>query len=182
MLKSGITEDGVKVSFDVNYAYSPDKKASDLKYGENLLTFTKDPNTNEDRSDVSATEEINGDLVIFYTGNTGVIKEQGKSSKTVLHETLHFLGLSDRYDEYNNNLTGMLNQTVPQRGFQNDIMSNGTSFNPYYYELYKNFAEKISTVYYMHAIPINTRVDLNKEVSLLTPYESGEVHTNHNVK
>jgi|GEM_PF-4260744 len=118
--------DGVEVSFDVQYVYDPNKKSSDLnsKLGENLLTFTKKPeNDNVFPRDVS---HVNGFLNPFgrynieTTGNTGEIHNSGKVNYTVLHESLHLLGLSDRYSEltgkpyinYNNDIMGVYGKTT----------------------------------------------------------------------
>ena len=113
------TVDGVEVSFDVQYVYDPNKKSNDLnsKLGENLLTFTKKPeNDNVTPRDVS---HINSYLMpygrynIETSGNTGEIHNSGKVNYTVLHESLHLLGLSDRYSEK----TGK-----PFSAYKNDIM------------------------------------------------------------
>jgi hypothetical protein len=94
------TVDGVKVSFDVQYKYDPNKKPEDLnaKLGENLLTFSSKEESKTNRSHISGF--IRG--IIQYTGNTGVVFGSGKGNYTTLHETLHFLGLSDRYNSEGN--------------------------------------------------------------------------------
>ena len=114
------TVDGVEVRFDVQYVYDPNKKPSDLKskLGENLLTFTRKPeNDNVFPRDVS---HINPGYYIPFgrynvepSGNTGEIHNSGKVNYTILHESLHLLGLSDRYSE----TTGK-----PFPNYKNDIM------------------------------------------------------------
>jgi len=114
------TVKGVEVSFDVQYVYGPNKKSSELnsKLGENLLTFTKKPeNDNVFPRDVS---NVNPGYYILFgrynvepSGKTGEIHNSGKDNFTVLHESLHLLGLSDRYSE----TTGK-----PYTNYKNDIM------------------------------------------------------------
>ena len=49
------------------------------------------------------------------TGNTGVIMNSGKNNNTILHESLHLLGLSDRYDAN----TG----EIKDKHYKDDIMA-----------------------------------------------------------
>ncbi|MDP3929526.1 MAG: hypothetical protein Q8R57_10930 [Bacteroidota bacterium] len=107
------TVDGVEVSFDIQYVYDPKKKAEDLnsKLGENLLTFNK----KEEQSDASSRSHVNGYMYPGrpqeYTGNTGTVYSSGKTNYTILHESLHLTGLSDRY-------TG----SGANKGYEKDIM------------------------------------------------------------
>jgi RHS repeat-associated protein len=111
------TVDGVVVSFNVEFIYDPGKKESDLSpfNGENLLTFSVKPENNAVTP--RGVSHING--LIYsgdykdYVGNTGEIHNSGKVNYTIMHETLHLLGLSDRYTE----VTGKANA-----GYKNDIM------------------------------------------------------------
>src|SRR5690606_32991702 len=71
--------------------------------------------------------------------NTGEINNKsGNIERTVTHETLHFLGLSDRYDKFDNNLS--TNKKV-HSGFSNDIMGTGNDFNNVHYENILDYAK-----------------------------------------
>ncbi|MBC8054692.1 MAG: hypothetical protein H7Y13_16665 [Sphingobacteriaceae bacterium] len=111
------TVDGVVVSFDIEFIYDPKKKEENTSTfnGENLLTFSKKPeNNNVTPRDVSHVNAFTyAGSPTRYAGETGTIHNSGKSTNTVMHETLHLLGLSDRYDEQ----TGK-----PHKGYGNDIM------------------------------------------------------------
>jgi hypothetical protein len=108
------TVDGVEVSFDIQYVYDPEKIASDLnsQLAENLLIFNQiaEPDIGPERSHVNSYTYKSSPKK--YTGNTGVIYGYGKSNFTVMHESLHLIGLSDRYGA--NGETNI--------GYENDIM------------------------------------------------------------
>ncbi len=107
--------DGVEVSFDVKYEYAPDKKQDDLiaKNGENILNFSDkgEPSRGAGRSHVNGYTYGAPYGPDEYTGNTGTINNKGKDDYTVLHESLHLVGLSDRYNPYGAN-----------PGYEKDIM------------------------------------------------------------
>jgi hypothetical protein len=112
------TVNGVEVSFDVQYVFDPNKKVSDLnaKKGENLLVLT---NNTTDRSHVNSFTYQGSDFE--FTGHTGVVtKYSGNRTYSTLHETLHLLGLSDRYNK---------NFPNPDKGYEKDIMGKSLSFN-----------------------------------------------------
>lgn len=121
--------DGVQVNIKVNYVYDPSKKPEDLQLGENLLTFKK----GEGRSFVSPRSNQ-------QTGNTGEITNSGKRDYSVLHETLHLLGFSDRYSD---NSAG---ESVPHRGYENDIMGKSDKFS-LKINHYKNLLNFVETEY-----------------------------------
>jgi hypothetical protein len=118
--------------------------------------------------------------VTTYTGNTGTIKDAGKDSRGILHETLHLMGLSDRYDEYRDNLRGGKAVDVPHKGFEKDIMADGTKFNSFYHILYKDLGVRSHQLIWINSIPMHMNADRNTKGSILTPNEPGGVHTNHN--
>ncbi len=108
------TVDGVEVRFDVQYVYSPNKTTGDLNsvLGENLLIFYKraEPDNGPERSHINSFTHPSSPVI--YTGNNGVINGSGKSNYTVMHESLHLIGLSDRYGA----------NVVANIGYENDIM------------------------------------------------------------
>jgi len=69
----------------------------------------------------SKVSHVNGYIMtepIERTGNDGIMFQSNDFNNTVLHETLQFLGLSDRYSEK----TGL-----PFKGYEHDIMGvNGS--------------------------------------------------------
>ncbi len=135
--KSG-KSDGVNISFNVNYQYSNDKQRGDLKHGENLLTFSAEPehDLDADPSKIRRSEANNDDGTGNGSGpgdSGGIIYSNGKSNYTILHETGHLLGLSDQYED-----DPIDNGNTWAKGYQNDIMAvNGASgFNNSYYKAY----------------------------------------------
>jgi len=66
----------------------------------------------------------------------------GFDSNTSLHETMHFLGLSDRYTEGSIIINRVKTRiTAPYENFENDIMgeSGKTSISPVHFKNYINF-------------------------------------------
>jgi hypothetical protein len=89
------------------------------------------------------------------------------------------MGLSDRYDEYNDHRTGGKAYTESHPGFEKDIMSSGNEFNSHYHEFYVDVSARLHSLFLGSPIPMNTMVDRNTKGSILSPYEPGGVHTNH---
>jgi RHS repeat-associated protein len=174
------TEDGVTVSFGVNYVYDAKKTIKDLKSGENILTFDKAAEDDNHTSHVNSSKETEGDFVRSFTGRTGTIYGSGSDNTTVLHESMHLLGLSDRYDDFNNNLTGG-RVTIPQKGFEHDLMgAHQLHLDNFYYQRYKIWGVEGSKIFRSDVIPLNRAVDRNTKGQLLTPYEPGGYHLNQN--
>ncbi|MGI4823594.1 MAG: DUF6443 domain-containing protein [Janthinobacterium lividum] len=142
--------DGVNVSFSINYAFDNDKKAGQLKQGENLLTFLDKAETPNDRSHTIGSASGNPDRENFssFPGNAGQIYEKGHDIPTIFHETFHFLGLSDHY--YNDNGNG--NQYV----YPNDIMGNNALTIPT--DHYRAFIDRAKMADYLFISP-NTFVN-----------------------
>jgi len=182
--------DGVNISFNVNYQYSNDKQRSDLKHGENLLTFSAEPehDSDADPSKIRRSEANNDDGA--GSGNSpgdngGIIYSSGKSNYTVLHETGHLLGLSDQYvdDPVDNGNTWA-------KDYPNDIMAvNGaTGFNNSYYRSYLNTATFLNqmtpTVSDNFILTPNTNVRVpyinSNSTTANYPY-SGFVNTNNRI-
>ena len=126
-----------EVSFDVQYKVY---NGENLQPGDNLLTVN--PNITSRRSGVNGTQEsVYGLVVGGLAGNNGEINSDicnalgASKGKGILHETLHFLGLLDRYSG-----------DKGFDGFEKDIMGidarNATKFDDSHYlpyiEKYKN--------------------------------------------
>ena len=131
LLKTKVFGD-CEVSFDVQYKVY---EGNDLMEGDNLLVV--DPN-NPDISGVKgAVETLAGVVVGGLAGNTGDINSDitrlpgCSKGKSIVHETLHFLGLLDRYSD---------NHSF--KGFESDIMGynakNARRFHDSHYYSYIN--------------------------------------------
>jgi RHS repeat-associated protein len=169
--------DYIDVGFKVNYVYNADIKEKDLKDGENILTFTSE----DGRSNViGKTEKTSEGELITYAGRTGVIKNRGASSNTILHETYHLLGLSDRYDEVENNLTGPNAVFSGHKGFEKDVMNDShmyTTLDKAHYRYYEIFVATIlSSKAVSDKFSSDKTIDVNKNGVLRTPYESTGFH------
>jgi hypothetical protein len=130
---------GVKISFDVHYKYRENVEEKDLKGNENLLTFFEgEGKTGIDPLTFQKTGK-NGRFIgmDYFTGNTGRIygKDRG-SNYAVLHERLHFFGLSDRYYASG----GVF------KGFEDDIMGGygSLNINDIHYEAFRRRALQLS--------------------------------------
>jgi|GEM_PF-4416451 len=78
----------------------------------------------------------------YFIGNTGVINNKSNNiTKTVIHETLHLLGLSDRYDDFSGD--GSPRGKVTHSGFENDIMGGGNDVLGVHYENIINFGKSL---------------------------------------
>jgi RHS repeat-associated protein len=171
----------VVVSIGVTYQYDADKEQGDLKEGENLLTFNDAPESSENKSEVfgaTATE----------TNNVGVVQERGLSNSTVLHETLHFMGLSDRYDERQGDFDEVHwrhnRASKIHTGFEGDRMATpkGTSMDAWHYLQYKIYGESMpKSSSLIKAYPSKRFVDRD-EKGLRTPYESSGYHQDNGLK
>jgi RHS repeat-associated protein len=126
-LKEGTYEqDGVTytIQFDVQYEYSKDGPEN-LAAGDNILTI-KD-NDFGDSEVPGKIGQTSSEEPMLFTGNKGTITKSDKSNRNIIfHESMHFLGLSDRYDEVPNSNP---RQTTPHTGFENDVMGSRGSKN-----------------------------------------------------
>jgi RHS repeat-associated protein len=129
---------GVNVAFFVDYVYDGDntKKEENLRNGQNIFNVRTD--LEEDyRSEVFG--KGNRNRTKFYTGNTGIINIKSRNlTKTIVHETLHLMGLSDRYDNFDNNLYRGIDVHT---GFDKDIMGGGDKISDVHYENLLNHAK-----------------------------------------
>ena len=168
------TKDGVTVSFGINYKYDNSKKKSELKNGENLLKFDKTKEDDKHISEIAGKTEAKKDFVRTYSGNTGTVYSSGENNFSVLHESLHLLGLSDRYDDFRNEPgVGIDRWNKAHKGFENDIMSTfgSTIMNKFYYQLYRYLGESGSKIFNSDTFPMNRAIDRDNKGFLITPYE-----------
>jgi len=127
---------GVTIGFNVNYEYSKDKTLGDLEVGkgQNLLTFTNDKvdRKNNKDSHVEADEGFGADRGVIYNKN-------GNSNYDVMHETMHFMGFDDRYNQ---------NTGAPDNGYRNDIMGRNGAFDisPNHYSNMYRYVNKMTEV------------------------------------
>ncbi|BDB55421.1 hypothetical protein GENT5_17260 [Flavobacterium ammoniigenes] len=125
------TINGISVSIGVNYKYDSTKKEKDLKQGENLLTFDSAAEDNNISHVNSLEISSEGKKTRFLAGKTGTIYDSGTNNNTVFHESMHLLGLSDRYDDNRNKkwIPEDLRFAVPHEGYENNVMGNRNSTN-----------------------------------------------------
>ncbi|BFM45284.1 DUF6443 domain-containing protein [Flavobacterium sp. CFS9] len=126
------TVDGITIGVSMTYAYDESKNEKNLESGENILSFDSAPEDSDNISHVNAGEQRNkkGNLM-FLTGKTGTVFDGGKDNNTVFHETLHLLGLSDRYQDDRNKkfIPEELRGTTPHKGYEKNVMGDATYVN-----------------------------------------------------
>ena len=179
--------DGVVVSLGVTYQYNPNKQPDDLKAGENLFTFDAAADGSAKaggRHNISAANARSE----TETGNTGTIFDSGHDSDTVIHETLHLMGLSDRYDEREQLVPGYTNKytrsSEAHTGFSNNRMANHKQgrLDSYQYLRYKLYGESLpQSQQSITGYPSTKFVDKNANGDLGTPYEKGGIHRDSNL-
>jgi hypothetical protein len=126
------TVNGITIGVSLTYKFDESKTEKNLKGGENILSFNSAPENDENVSHVNAMESRYGDGPVKHlAGKTGTIFDKGKDNNTVFHESLHLLGLSDRYEDYrgNHNYLKEYQTTYPHKGYENNVMGNSSSTN-----------------------------------------------------
>jgi len=129
---------GVNVSFDIDYQYSKNLSSEQLKEGDNVLEYVPKLSTEDDRSHVDRNEDLR--WTVTTSGSYGQIyKEDWDNTNTVFHESMHFLGISDKYS----------NDSNPFPYFSNDIMGKSGSGNigPQHYYMWSLAAQAHKVVY-----------------------------------
>jgi len=129
--------DGNEWSMDVKIDYQDlgAKKESEIGAGNNIMDISRldaDGSSavmNDGNRDVGYFEKgkwVKTGVDYNTAGNYAALRSDSKSRKglTTVHETLHMLGLTDRYtDSYPNNKR----QSTPNTGFETDMMGGGNA-------------------------------------------------------
>lgn len=121
------------VRFHISFEYRENVTKDDLDPGDNLLVFSKEKRNQRLGSYVMGVQEsgyVNG---IKYTrslcGISGeIIGDYRYDNSVILHETMHFLGISDRYVNYRDGNRSLI-LARSMRGFEYDIMGVSNSLN-----------------------------------------------------
>jgi len=173
------TFDGVTLSFSVKYKYSPGKTKKDLRSGENILKFDKAKEDENHRSHVNGEirDDGNGNKTT-RTGQTGTIYGSGGNNRTVLHETLHLLGLDDRYDDFSDATGTGLPPSIPHTGYKNSIMAsrNSNTLSNAEYKRYIQNAEFRSRYHRSDVLIFKINIDRDSKRNLITPFEANRHH------
>jgi RHS repeat-associated protein len=137
--KPKVVESNVKVNINIRYLYKEKVKSSELSAGENVLDFVDKASTDEDRSHVNGWKNEDG---LPSVGRYGEIyKDDWDRQRVVFHESMHFTGIQDYYDE------PYPGYTQVREGFENDIMGGG--FMKIGYDHYMS--------YYLHAKEVSEK-------------------------
>jgi len=133
------TINGVKVSINATYVYDNSRDTDKRGAGNNILNVRND--MGDKSSHVSSRQSGNVPIIGSY-GELNNIKDNVVNAG--IHETLHFLGLSDRYDDFEGFNLNLGPQKQPHSGFRNDIMGNAASLilQDVHFENILNFANE----------------------------------------
>jgi RHS repeat-associated protein len=172
------------INIQVSYIYKEKIEPENLKAGENILNL---PDQDiRSHTDAVVLEHPNGNTyhVTKTTGTVGTssgLPEQAikKTRSIILHETLHLLGLSDRYtDQKVPDVIGIdkngkdivlatKTASVPDEGFKGDIMADSRSENisPFHYKMWGQFFSNAksypSKVGVARTAPLKVMVDMD---------------------
>ncbi|TAD81552.1 MAG: RHS repeat-associated core domain-containing protein, partial [Bacteroidetes bacterium] len=173
------TFDGITVSFSVKYKYDPEKTKNKLKSGENILKFDKAKEDENHRSHVNSKirDDGNGKKTTL-AGQTGTIYGSGGNNRTVLHETLHLLGLDDRYDDFSDAAGTGLPPSTPHTGYEKSIMAsrNSNTLTDAEYKRYIQNAEYRSRYHRSDVLIFKINIDRDSKRNLITPFEANGHH------
>ena len=158
-------EEAWTVEFDVKFEYSKDTPefaiVNSENVGENVLEVYDYPAiTGVGSRTTTTTDEDGSSTTTFFTGDYGQVGSQSKDiSSAFVHETLHFLGLSDRYRKRAYEGTNRTGQR-PDDDFRGKIMGSGKYIAPIslinYVNLVETFSNKESGKYLL-----DKRVDVD---------------------
>ena len=156
VLKPWTTTNGVTVSFDVQYKLDERGPQDKLGAGENVLDFNSTPeqsteNPDNSRSEAHGIETVSAGGSRYTVANNGTVYGSGADSRTVLHETMHMMGLSDRYD--NGETSYGVPYPIIHAGFPNNIMGDGNTLNKFQYQQYALFGRFVPSIYHQDTAP-----------------------------
>jgi hypothetical protein len=140
------------IRFNVRYEYASDASKIKLQDGDNVLNYS-----NQDlRSNVEKEAIFGKDKIRITAGNKGTIGHRdaiGEAESTTLHETMHMLGLTDRY------VDDGPNSSKPDKGFANDIMGKvGKGLNSQvHYDNYGKAYSELETGDYILTDKVDTK-------------------------
>ncbi|HEY1055907.1 MAG TPA: hypothetical protein VGE24_12250, partial [Emticicia sp.] len=173
------TFEGVSVSFSVTYIYNDKKERDDLKAGENILKFDR---ANEDDNHVSHVKgsirpDGNGRSTTL-AGREGIIYNSGRNNRTVLHESLHLMGLEDRYDDFRDATGTGLPPSTPHTGYGKSIMAtrNSNTLTDAEYKRYIQNADFRSKYHRSDVLIFKINIDRDAQRKLITPFEENGRH------
>jgi len=130
------------VKFDIKYKYAEHETQIQLQNGDNIMRYNQERIVSNVPATVKADKDGNGRISNYrvevgHQGEIGVNDEIG--FRATNHESLHLLGLSDRYT------IGPDGQSTPDDDSKNDIMGSyyGKKLNQVHYDNYgKAYADK----------------------------------------
>ncbi len=133
---------GVKVSINATYVYDNGRNADNRGVGNNILNVRND--MGDKSSHVKGSKQENTPIIAHY-GELNANKDNVVNAG--IHESLHFLGPSDRYDDFEGFNLNLGPQKQPHAGFMNDIMGNAASstLQDVHFENILNFANEKSS-------------------------------------
>lgn len=139
------TVDGITIGVTMTYKYDESKNEKNLKSGENILSFDSAPENDHNISHVNAGEQRNkAGRLMFLAGKTGTVFDSGKDNNSVFHESLHLLGLSDRYEDRRGDHNYMIEDqiTIPHKEYEENVMGDSgyTNLNKAQYRAWMQHA------------------------------------------
>ncbi|HRG29547.1 MAG TPA: RHS repeat-associated core domain-containing protein, partial [Chitinophagales bacterium] len=152
------------IEFDINYEFIPEPDCQLANY-ENIIETSKAINRSHAHTgqvETTNSEELCGNLVITNTVQSITLGQKiklnvGANFTTIFHESLHTLGLIDRYYENKFIETSIAGQNVlvnkPYEGYENSIMGNNQSgiiIQEHYDDFGKTFGELGEGIYHLN--------------------------------
>lgn len=144
--------------FDVEFKFESDKSKIELKTGENIVELTSEhirshAGINGSAGKIRSKDGENGEWITTVPkqlmGNGAKIESGHGNLRTVTHEVLHLLGLSDRYTDIpiivpgrDENDVEIATTSISHKGWDDDIMSLGMGFSAFHVKNFINWAIK----------------------------------------
>jgi len=173
--------DSWDVEVSIAFEYAENKSVIDLEKGENVIEMVSE----ERRSHVTSgqggkiidvnpeTGERTTKWVDPIVGNSAQIGVHQQTTRTLVHESLHLFGLSDRYTDVPISLPEgrYASTSVAHYGFKDDIMATGTGMSQHHINNWANYALNNSSASEDSFI-LTHMVDVNVENGELIPRSS----------